>query len=670
MKSTTILRISDQKIYKMQEKMNVDPLEIVQGQLPEIVNLDSSSETDSNVRNVSKMKSEVKNLVNSETGNFQFHEKYFVLFTYNFTNIFLAQDQGLSKSEVDDPLEFDANEDSQHGKEIDSKKENGQEIFDGKTENCPEIIDALSDKSPVEIDANVDSKKKNGQQTEDLMKDAKKTENNPEIITIPEKTPLEIDSKKENDQETENENKVKKDEKKDDDDDKDKKEETETKDNKNKESDNKTAENEENKKDTTKEDKKEDEKTPLQVDVIIPSKIQNMMIGGAGGKLIQSISDDCGGVAIKFPAPDANSDKVAIRGPKEGIEKAKKKLVDLSKIIENANERQLNSISATIRAKPEHHKILIGHNGMNIQSIRDKTGARIIFPSEKDEDREIISILGTKESVASAKIELESHIKDFDKVVEEIQTEDYSDISEDENFGKDLRDILAKKIEMKKVKIEVIKPWINERVVQIFGKEVDAIVEFIFNQLEAKDPDPRKMQISLTGFLNDKNARIFMGELWDLLDSAQKTTSGIPKELINKKKEEEIQALKKELTDANELINTLKFTQVYTQLVTCQGELLEAQKQLKNEEEKSIKLSETITELQGLLKQAIDRYGSLEDHFEKEKVEHKDELKRRNDAIRALRKELMDVRDLVKGVLLVREGLQKLFEVFEVRMYI
>ena len=36
------------------------------------------------------------------------------------------------------------------------------------------------------------------------------------------------------------------------------------------------------------------------VDVIIPSKIHNMMIG-AGGKLIQSISDDCGGVAIKFP---------------------------------------------------------------------------------------------------------------------------------------------------------------------------------------------------------------------------------------------------------------------------------------------------------------------------------------------------------------------------------
>ena len=76
------------------------------------------------------------------------------------------------------------------------------------------------------------------------------------------------------------------------------------------------------------------------------------------------------------------------------------------------------------RAKPEHHKFLIGRNGVNIQSVRDKTGARIIFPSEKDEDREIITILGTKESVASAKIELESRIKDLDKVVEEVMTVD------------------------------------------------------------------------------------------------------------------------------------------------------------------------------------------------------------------------------------------------------
>ena len=53
-----------------------------------------------------------------------------------------------------------------------------------------------------------------------------------------------------------------------------------------------------------------------------------------------------------------------------------------------------------------------------------------------------------------------------------------------------------------------------------------------------QDPDPRKMQINLTGFLNGKNARIFMGELWKLLDSAQNNESGIPQEMIDKKKEE------------------------------------------------------------------------------------------------------------------------------------
>jgi hypothetical protein len=43
------------------------------------------------------------------------------------------------------------------------------------------------------------------------------------------------------------------------------------------------------------------------------------------------------------------------------------------------------------------------------------------------------------------------------------------------------------------------------------------------------------MQINLTGFLNGKHARIFMGELWQMLDSAQKNESGIPQELLDLK---------------------------------------------------------------------------------------------------------------------------------------
>ena len=51
-------------------------------------------------------------------------------------------------------------------------------------------------------------------------------------------------------------------------------------------------------------------------------------------------------------------------------------------------------------------------------------------------------------------------------------------------------------------------------------------------------PDPRKMQINLTGFLNGKYARMFMGELWTMLDSAQNSENGIPTELLNAKMDE------------------------------------------------------------------------------------------------------------------------------------
>ena len=45
------------------------------------------------------------------------------------------------------------------------------------------------------------------------------------------------------------------------------------------------------------------------------------------------------------------------------------------------------------------------------------------------------------------------------------------------------------------------------------------------------------IQINLTGFL-EKNAADFMRELWTLLLSAQNSATGIPKEFLEKKKQE------------------------------------------------------------------------------------------------------------------------------------
>ena len=45
-------------------------------------------------------------------------------------------------------------------------------------------------------------------------------------------------------------------------------------------------------------------------------------------------------------------------------------------------------------------------------------------------------------------------------------------------------DNLGVKVDMSKVKVDVIKPWITKRVYELLKVEDDVVVEFIFNQLE------------------------------------------------------------------------------------------------------------------------------------------------------------------------------------------
>lgn len=92
---------------------------------------------------------------------------------------------------------------------------------------------------------------------------------------------------------------------------------------------------------------------------------------------------------------------------------------------------------------------------------------------------------------------------------------------------------------MDKVKLDVLRPWINKKITEYLNIEDDVVVEFVYNQLEDKKfPCPKKMQINMTAFLDGKNARQFMDELWALLLSAQASESGIPELFIQQKKDE------------------------------------------------------------------------------------------------------------------------------------
>ncbi|CAF0979119.1 unnamed protein product [Adineta ricciae] len=94
------------------------------------------------------------------------------------------------------------------------------------------------------------------------------------------------------------------------------------------------------------------------------------------------------------------------------------------------------------------------------------------------------------------------------------------------------------KIDSSKINLDVIKPWIAKRLHELLGIEDDVVIEYVFNQLEDKNPDPKMMQINLTGFLGGSKARLFIGELWKFLASAQVSPDGIPAELVEMKKQE------------------------------------------------------------------------------------------------------------------------------------
>uniref|UniRef100_A0A4W6D2T6 Vigilin n=1 Tax=Lates calcarifer TaxID=8187 RepID=A0A4W6D2T6_LATCA len=138
-----------------------------------------------------------------------------------------------------------------------------------------------------------------------------------------------------------------------------------------------------------------------ETEVTIPAKLHNSLIGSKGC-LVRSIMEDCGGVHIHFPSEGSGSDKVTIRGPAGEVEKAKKQLLQL------AEEKV-----AELQAKPEYHKFLIGRGGANIRRVRDRTGARIIFPSPDDTEQELITIVGKEEAARQAIQQLVAELQEM-----------------------------------------------------------------------------------------------------------------------------------------------------------------------------------------------------------------------------------------------------------------
>ncbi|RWR86125.1 serine/arginine repetitive matrix protein 1-like protein [Cinnamomum micranthum f. kanehirae] len=92
-------------------------------------------------------------------------------------------------------------------------------------------------------------------------------------------------------------------------------------------------------------------------------------------------------------------------------------------------------------------------------------------------------------------------------------------------------------VDMRKVKVDVIKPWIANRATELLGFEDEVLINFIYGLLDGKEVDGKQIQIQLTGFM-EKNTGKFMKELWSLLLSAEKNVSGVPQQFLDAKEEE------------------------------------------------------------------------------------------------------------------------------------
>lgn len=100
--------------------------------------------------------------------------------------------------------------------------------------------------------------------------------------------------------------------------------------------------------------------------------------------------------------------------------------------------------------------------------------------------------------------------------------------------------ILSTKILTSKIKMNVMKPWIESRLIELLGFEDDVVINFVNTQLEdscEREIDGKDMQVNLTGFL-ERDAPAFMTELWTLLVAAQEAPNGIPPQFLERKKAE------------------------------------------------------------------------------------------------------------------------------------
>uniref|UniRef100_A0A182T6J2 K Homology domain-containing protein n=1 Tax=Anopheles maculatus TaxID=74869 RepID=A0A182T6J2_9DIPT len=109
-------------------------------------------------------------------------------------------------------------------------------------------------------------------------------------------------------------------------------------------------------------------------EIIVLPKYHKHFISNRG-KVLHRIEEECGGMSISFPRMDRDdrNDRVKLKGPKDCIEPAKQRILEIVQELES-----MVTIECYIPAR--HHRIMMRRGGSMVQAITSEFGVNIRFP--------------------------------------------------------------------------------------------------------------------------------------------------------------------------------------------------------------------------------------------------------------------------------------------------
>lgn len=157
---------------------------------------------------------------------------------------------------------------------------------------------------------------------------------------------------------------------------------------------------------------------PVTIEVEVPFELHRYIIGQKGSG-IRKMMDEFE-VNIQVPAPEQQSDKIAITGLANHLDRAKEGLLERVKELQAEQEdRALRSFKLTITVDPKYHPKIIGRKGAIITNIRTEHDVNIQFPEKNDENQDQITITGYEHKAIAARDAIQAIVDELEEMISE-----------------------------------------------------------------------------------------------------------------------------------------------------------------------------------------------------------------------------------------------------------